>query len=128
MKMETEEAEEKKQILVAEDNASNYKLIQFILSRQYRVIHANDGHEAIELYKELRPDLILMDISMPGMDGYMATEEIRKISPDVPIIGLTAYAYATDREKGMECGMNEYLTKPVIAATLRDKIKDIIGE
>lgn len=126
--METEEAEEKKQILVAEDNASNYKLIQFILGRQYSVIHANDGSEAIELYKKLRPDLILMDISMPGMDGYMATEEIRKISPDVPIIGLTAYAYATDREKGIECGMNDYMTKPIIAATLRAKIKETIGE
>lgn len=122
------EKEEEKKILVAEDNASNYKLIQFILSRQYRIIHANDGSEAIEMFKTHQPDLILMDISMPGMDGYEATTEIRKISADVPIIGLTAYAYATDREKGLQCGMNDYLTKPIIAATLREKIKETIGE
>lgn len=123
-----EREEEKKKILVAEDNASNYKLIQFILSRQYHIIHANDGNEAIEMFKAHQPDLILMDISMPGMDGYEATTEIRKISTDVPIIGLTAYAYATDREKGLQCGMNDYLTKPIIAATLREKIKEAIGE
>lgn len=115
-----------KKILVAEDNASNYKLIKFILAKQYRVIHANDGNEAIELFKTEQPDLILMDISMPGMDGYEATTEIRKLSTDVPIIGLTAYAYATDREKGLQCGMNDYLTKPIIAATLRSKISEMI--
>ncbi len=86
-------------ILVAEDNESNYKLVNAILSKEYNLIHAWNGHQAMEMYKEYKPQLILMDINMPEMDGYEATREIRKLSANVPILALTAYAYASDEEK-----------------------------
>ena len=69
-----------------------------------------------------------MDIGMPVMDGYEATREIRKISPTVPIIGLTAYAYAADEQEGMDSGMNEYITKPANIAKLRSRIKELIAD
>lgn len=120
--------QQNKKILIAEDNSSNFKLIQFILAKRYTVIHANNGAEALQLFKEQQPDLILMDVSMPVMDGYESTEEIRKLSSTVPIVGLTAYAYATDRERGIKCGMNEYMTKPIIAEALRSTIIRLLNE
>ena len=77
-------------ILVAEDNGSNFKLIESILGKDYHLLHAWNGKEAIELYREYEPQLILMDINMPVMDGYEATREIRKFSLQVPIIAVTA--------------------------------------
>ena len=78
-------------ILVAEDNGSNFKLIESILGKDYHLLHAWNGKEAIELYREYEPQLILMDINMPVMDGYEATREIRKFSLQVPIIAVTAF-------------------------------------
>ena len=115
-------------ILIAEDNASNYKLLEIVLSKEYNLIHAWNGEEAVELFKEHHPQLILMDIGMPIMNGYDATREIRKIAPTVPIIGLTAYAYASDEQEGIECGMNEYVTKPANIAKLRVRIKELIED
>lgn len=119
--------EGKKKLLIAEDNLSNFKLIYFVLSRDYEIIHAMNGKEAVEKFKAENPDLILMDVGMPIMDGNEATLEIRKISKNVPIIGLTAYAYASDKEKGLESGMNKYLTKPVNMAKLKEYIKELLG-
>ena len=121
------QTEERKKILVAEDNASNYKLIQFILSKSYDIIHAENGKIAVDMYSQHQPDLVLMDISMPVMDGYEATTEIRKLSATVPIIGLTAYAYNTDREKGFKCGMNDYMTKPIVANSLRAAVSKMLS-
>ena len=92
----------KKKILIAEDNLSNFKYLYYVLVKDYEIIHAQNGEEAIELFKEKQPDLILMDIGMPIMDGIEATREIRKLSADIPIVGLTAYAYASDETKGLE--------------------------
>ncbi len=114
-------------MLVAEDNMSNFKLIYFILSKDFDIIHAENGKEAVEMFRTEHPDIILMDIGMPEMDGIEATEEIRRISQTVPIIGLTAYAYASDEQKGMESGMNAYLTKPVNTAKLRAAIAELLG-
>ena len=119
--------DKKKKLLIAEDNISNFKLLYFVLSKEYEIIHAVNGQEAVEKFKTDNPDLILMDIGMPVMDGNEATVEIRKISQTVPIIGLTAYAYASDEQKGIESGMNKYLTKPVNTQKLRECIKQFIG-
>ncbi|MEG2574217.1 MAG: ATP-binding protein, partial [Bacteroides sp.] len=109
-------------VLIAEDNASNYLLFQSILKRDYKLIHAWNGREAVELYKEHRPHLVLMDINMPEMNGYEATTEIRKISTSVPIIAVTAYAYASDEERMMKSGFNGYASKPINAQDLKNKM------
>lgn len=109
-------------ILVAEDNASNYELVSAILSDNYNLFHAWNGREAVALFKEYRPQLILMDINMPEMDGYEATRAIRKLSKDIPIIALTAYAYASDEERILASGMNAYMSKPINARQLCEKV------
>lgn len=115
---------DKKKILIAEDNLSNFKYLYYVLVKDYDIIHAQNGKEAIELFKEQHPDLILMDIGMPIMDGNEATVQIRKLSADIPIIGLTAYAYASDEEKGMKSGMNKYMTKPVSITELKEIVME----
>lgn len=79
-------------ILVAEDVLENYLLLQAVLKQQYRLIYAENGEVAVQLFKTYKPDLILMDIKMPVMDGFEATCEIRKLSPDIPVLALTAFA------------------------------------
>lgn len=113
-------------ILIAEDNPSNYKLFETILKPDYQLIHAGNGQEAVDLYVQHRPHLILMDINMPVLDGYEATKAIRKISPSVPIIAVTAYAFASDEERIMNGGFNAYVAKPIKDNMLKDKIKEII--
>lgn len=113
-------------ILVAEDNESNYKLISAILSKEYRLIHAWNGQEAVELFKEHKPQLVLMDINMPVLDGYGATSRIRQLSADVPILALTAYAYASDEEKILSSGMDSYLSKPINTQQLRNRIRSLL--
>lgn len=117
---------DKKSILIAEDNASNYKLLEAILSKSYNLLHAWEGKEAVELFAQHKPQIVLMDISMPGMDGYESTREIRKLSGTVPIIGLTARAFPDDEQKGYDCGMTEYMTKPINIANLRMRLEQIL--
>ena len=117
---------DKKSILIAEDNASNYKLLEAILSKSYNLLHAWGGKEAVELFAQHRPQIVLMDISMPGMDGYESTREIRKLSATVPIIGLTARAFPDDEQKGYDCGMTEYMTKPINISNLRMRLEQIL--
>lgn len=113
-------------ILIAEDNESNYRLFQSILKKEYHLIHAWDGQEAVELYNKYRPQIILMDINMPVMDGYEATQEIRKLSTDVPIIAVTAFAYASDEQRAMENGFDGYMAKPINAPQLKQQIAAIL--
>ena len=113
-------------ILIAEDHESNYKLFESILSRDYRLLHAWDGRQAVEMYREHRPHIILMDINMPEMDGYEATREIRKLSADVPIIAVTAFAYASDEQRVLSNGFDGYMPKPINARQLREKIMEIL--
>lgn len=109
-------------ILVAEDHASNYKLIESILKNEYHLLHAWNGREAVELFQKHAPQLILMDINMPEMDGYEATREIRKLSSQVPIMAVTAFAYASDEQKAKENGFDDYMAKPINARQLRSKV------
>lgn len=120
------DATQKACILVAEDHESNYKLIKAILSKSYNLVHAWNGVEAVEMYKEHNPQLIIMDINMPEMNGYEATKEIRKLSKDVPILALTAYAYASDEEQILKSGMNAYMSKPINMQKLKAQVAVMI--
>ena len=111
-----------KKILVAEDTDSNFLLLSIILRKEYEVIRAVNGEEAISKFKEVNPDMILMDIKMPIMDGLTATKEIRKIDTNIPIIALTANAYDSDKEKAYEAGCNNYMAKPIMTNKLREMI------
>ena len=113
-------------ILVAEDNASNYKLFESILKYDYHLIHAWDGMEAVEMFRKHNPQIVLMDINMPVMDGYEATREIRKYSAKIPIIAVTAFAYASDEQKVMESGFDGYMPKPINAKLLKAQLMDIM--
>lgn len=117
----------KSNILVAEDNESNYELVSAILSDDYNLFHTWNGRQAIEMFKECNPQLILMDINMPEMDGYEATRAIRKLSTDIPILALTAYAYASDEERILASGMNSYMSKPVNAQQLCIRIDSLLN-
>lgn len=110
-------------LLVAEDVDSNFLLMNTVLGKKYKLIRARDGREAVDMYKENHPDLIFMDIKMPYMDGLEATRLIRGYSKDIPIIALTAFAFESDRERAIEAGCNDYLTKPVSQEAI-EKILD----
>ena len=114
-------------VLVAEDNDSNFKFFESILRKDYRLLHAWNGAEAVEMFKMHRPHIVLMDINMPVMDGYEATSEIRKISADVPILAVTAYAYASDEQRILSYGFDDYASKPVNPNLLRSKILDLLA-
>lgn len=119
-------AAQKANILVAEDNESNYKLINAILGKNYNLYHAWNGKEAVEMFTQCNPQLILMDINMPEMNGYEAANEIRKISAYVPILALTAYAYASDEERILNSGMNSYMSKPINMQQLKTQVESLI--
>ena len=114
-------------ILIAEDNISNFKLFETILKKDYRILHAWNGEEAVNLFKAHRPHIVLMDVNMPVMDGYEATAEIRKISADVPILAVTAYAYASDEQRILSQGFDGYTAKPINPHVLRSKIVDLLS-
>lgn len=109
-------------ILIAEDDESNYLLINTMLSKDYALCHAWNGEEAIDLFKSQSPDLILMDIKMPVLDGYEATRRIREISKDIPIIAVTAYAFEEDEVRIMGLGFSGYISKPIN----RIKLKELV--
>jgi signal transduction histidine kinase len=126
-------------ILLAEDNESSVStFFDYLQAKGYRVIVARNGNEAIDLARDGSPDLILMDVQMPGMDGLEATRRIRADADpstglrtklaDVPIIALTALAMPGDRERCLEAGVNEYLSKPVSLRQLVDVIEVQIEE
>ena len=110
-------------ILIAEDVDSNFLLLKTLIGNNYNLLWAKDGNEAVALFKKHQPDLILMDIKMPRMDGLEATRLIRSYSREVPIIALTAFAFESDREKALESGCNDFLTKPVSQSAL-EKVLD----
>lgn len=115
-------------ILIAEDNDSNYKLMRTLLEKEFKLIHAWNGEEAVEMFKIHRPGLILMDLNMPVMNGYEATREIRKYSTQVPIIAITAFAYASDEQKVMENGFDSYMSKPINAKHLKEQIRATLNK
>ena len=114
--------------VIADDEVLIRMYIREILENNgYEVAgEAEDGMDAVTVCREQRPDFVIMDINMPVMDGYEATREIRKFSLQVPIIAVTAFAYASDEQKAMENGFNAYMSKPINAGQLRTKITSIL--
>jgi len=116
-------------ILIVEDNEMNRDMLSRRLERKgYEVVMAEDGQKGVDMSKSENPDLILMDLSLPVMDGWEATSTIKadNNTKDIPIIVLTAHAMAGDREKAIEAGADEYDTKPIDFKRLLGKIKDFI--
>ena len=115
-----------KKILVVDDDKNNQYLISVILRKNgFDVVIAGDGSEGVEAAKKQPVDLVIMDLKMPGMDGYKAAMGIRRLDDyqSVPIIALTSYAMAGDRKKALAAGCDEYMTKPINPETFMDEIR-----
>ena len=123
--------EDKKRVLVADDNPVSRELIREILEYdQYEVIEAGDGGEALEKVREHRPDLALLDIQMPVMDGTAVIREIRAdpTLAHLPVAALTAYAMQGDRERALAAGFNSYITKPIEIPDFRAQVAKLLGK
>jgi CheY-like chemotaxis protein len=118
-----------KKILIVEDTDMNLDLLIQLLEDEYELISAQDGATGVELAAAAQPDLILMDMSLPVIDGWTASKEI-KANPSlasIPIIGLSAHAMQTDKQKALENGCDAYLTKPIDEDQLMQTIFSLIG-
>ena len=115
-------------LLVAEDTDSNYLLVSLMLRKEFDIVRASDGEEAVKICRELKPAAILMDVKMPGMDGLEATRQIRTFDPSVPIVAVTAFAYDRDRQKALDAGASEYLSKPLNGERLRQTLRELLSE
>ena len=117
-------------ILVVEDNEENWDMLsRRLLRRGYELEHAPDGQQAVTLAASSGPDLILMDVNLPVLDGLEATRQI-KAAPGtslIPIIALTAHAMSGDREKALQAGCDDYHTKPVEFPRLLEQIEALLG-
>jgi two-component system cell cycle response regulator DivK len=120
-----------KRVLVADDNPVSRELIREILEDDdCEVIEAGDGREALEKTRERRPDLALLDIQMPVMDGNSVLREIRA-DPQLsklPVVALTAFAMQGDREKALAVGFNSYITKPIDIPAFRAAVAELLGK
>jgi two-component system, cell cycle response regulator DivK len=120
-----------KKILVADDNAVSRELIREILETDdYEVIEAGDGREALEKIREHKPDLALLDIQMPVLNGNVVVQQIRSDPrlAGLPVAALTAFAMQGDREKALLLGFNTYITKPIDIATFRVKVAELLDK
>jgi two-component system, cell cycle response regulator DivK len=116
-----------KTILIVEDIDINIDLLTQILEDDYNLLIAKDGVQGVTMAQQNNPDLILMDISLPIMDGYEATRNIRKTLQVTPIIGLSAHAMSGDDDKARAAGCTDYLTKPVDEDLLMKKLREYLG-
>jgi two-component system, cell cycle response regulator DivK len=117
-------------ILLVEDNEMNRDMLSRRLERRgYEVVIAVDGQQGVDLAQATSPDLILMDMSLPVIDGWEATRQLKSMDrmKTVPIIALTAHAMSGDREKALEAGCNDYDTKPIELPRLLGKIEALLG-
>jgi len=117
-----------KTVLIVEDVELNIDLLVQILEDGYELLVAKTGAEGVALTEQNKPDLVLMDISLPVMDGYEATRTIRKTFPSLPVIGLSAHAMQGDADKAIAAGCTDYLTKPVDENILLKKLQKYLGE
>jgi len=117
-------------VLLVEDNEMNRDMLsRRLIRRGYEVVFAVDGQQGIDMAASESPDIILMDLSLPVVDGWEATRRVksRESTKDIPIIGLTAHAMSDDRDKAMNAGCDEYDTKPVELDRLIGKMERLLG-
>ena len=118
-----------KAVLVIEDNELNMKLVRSLLKiGNYEIFEAEDAETGIKLMHKHRPDLVLMDVQLPGMNGLRATQIIKEnpAIKDIPVVALTSYAMQGDEEKASEAGCTGYITKPIDTKTFLDSLKQYI--
>lgn len=115
-------------ILVAEDEDSNYELVRIVLTKRYRLIRAVNGIEAVSFAEEEHPDLVLMDIRMPDMNGLDATRIIKEVNHDMPVIALSAYAFEENIREAKAAGCDEFLAKPFRVEDLLDLVQKYINK
>jgi CheY-like chemotaxis protein len=118
-----------KTVLIADDKATSRELVRTVLEKSsYTVVEASDGIEALRNARELKPDLIILDLHMPGLDGFGVIEEIRR-DPDLaatPVMALTASAMQGDRERALIAGFTAYIAKPIQLSFLRSEVKRLL--
>ena|SRR5438128_2293692 len=118
-------------ILIVEDNAENRDALARRLQRRgFEVVFATDGKTGIDSARTEKPDLILMDMNMPNLDGWEATRQLKasEATKDIPVIALTAYAMTGDRERALKTGCADYHTKPVEMSQLLAQIETLLGQ
>ena len=121
---------EDKTILVIEDDALNMKLVKSMLQlKNFAVLEADNAEVGIQIARNRKPDLILMDIQLPGMDGLEATKHILKNSDlkNIPILAVSSYAMPSDKDKAFAAGIKEYITKPINKKIFLNTIKKYLG-
>ncbi len=113
-------------ILVAEDEDSNFELVRIVLSKRYRLLRAMNGIEAVTLCEDEQPNLVLMDIRMPGMNGLDATRIIKEVNHDIPVIALSAYAFDENIREAKAAGCDEFMAKPFRVEDLLDTVEKYV--
>ena len=124
--IQAEQTDSKQKILVVDDEASIRRILETRLKMAgYNVVTAEDGEEAVDLFNKTNPDIVILDVMMPKMDGYGVTREIRRVS-DVPIIILTALGDVSERITGLELGADDYVIKPYSPKELETRVKAVL--
>jgi two-component system cell cycle response regulator DivK len=114
-------------VLVVEDNPKNLKLVRDVLTYYgFEVIEACSGEDGVRLADEMSPDLILMDLQLPGIDGVEALRQIRMGGTHVPVVAVTAFAMNNDRERAFEAGFDGYVEKPISVRALPQQVTDFL--
>jgi CheY-like chemotaxis protein len=121
------DADNKKTILVAEDEDSNYELVKIVLQKRYRLLRAHNGIEAVTINEEEKPDLILMDIRMPEMNGLDATRIIKEVC-DTPVVALSAYAFEENIRDAKNAGCDQFMAKPFKVENLIEMVRKYLDE
>jgi CheY-like chemotaxis protein len=118
-------------ILIVEDNIDNYELVRFILERAgYEVFLAMNGRDGVAAARLQKPDLILMDLTMPEMDGWLAAEKLKadEATKSIPLYALTAHALPSERKRALEAGCDGYVSKPIHMAGFLEVIENALGK
>jgi CheY-like chemotaxis protein len=117
-----------KRILLADDNPANRELLREILELDgHEIEEAKDGLDALRLYKELKPDLTILDLQMPGLDGFQTLDRILARDGNAVVVAVTAFAMRGDKERALTAGFREYITKPVEMNHLRSRVRELLS-